>query len=300
MSKPAKRVPKKSGGLESVADQIALKYGNIGKVVQVAMQSIAALKRDIGEAIIKHYSPKAAAEKREFEQLTAEERQEYREDAEGISRDDLAELARLLQEKGIAEKVCSVTGMYESMRLAVAYRPSEIVKLVGKNLTLEHLLTLTRLADSTDRKKAVEQAVEQDAYKQEEFAGIVDKVAEESPHGFTASAKKAKKAAETRRGGGGRKKDNSGIPPAEDSLIKATSKMFSHLEDRLLTQLSNLAVKFKEEYPELSASDQDDALKEIEKLMPHLDTLDSSTKWIREIYAGIIKERDKVNKTKIL
>lgn len=279
--------------LAKVADAIVSSVSRMQKIALTAMQQLMCENRDIGECIIRHYSPKAKKDKRPFEELTAEERLAMREDAGKISREELGKLGELLVERGVTADACSVTNLYEGIRLAVNYRPSEILTWTKKGITKAHLLTCAALENDDDRKQALKKAVEEDI-KADAFTTVVEEVEQQSSHGFTPEAKRARSASATKKkkGGGKRKPKTYLGSPADDAiLLDIINNMADYLDTRGLTVFSNMSVKMKEEFPELEEADQDAILRALERMDPLLNTLIESVKWLRELYGEQLKKR---------
>jgi hypothetical protein len=261
-----------ASGVKQLAAAVHMKIKEIGDLAGATKLKLTLMRRDIGEHVIRAFSPAAAADRRSFDDIPPKERADLRD---GIEKRNRAEMAKLSDdivdlfigdindvtsdpaEKFVAQLKAWVTPtmLYECVNLAASYTPAEINAWIGEGLSMTNMLQASVFADADDRERTFRSAIETGRVSVDSFKEVVDEIEANSEVGMRPASKAAKKAAETKRN---KKKAERAGPPADSlPLSRAVEKFGDALNDHHRAAFDNLWGRLENEFDEVDTSTQE-------------------------------------------
>jgi hypothetical protein len=225
----------------------------INQLKMDANRKLGVIRRDIGELVVRRFSPSAAAERRKFDDLPLETREKFRKDIDGRNRQSMVELAEALSAAGVTEAVMSVNTLYVCARLAICYTSHQIASWVDRGMSMTNLAAATAMSSREDMDRALETAIETEATAVDDFRELVDNLVANGAMERSPASAAAKKAAATK------KKSTARIGPPEDALtpLQRLEKFSRLLDSRLREEIDNTLVMLTNEYDDLDSGERD-------------------------------------------
>ena len=267
---------------------VAGKLDEISDTALNVVRHVAVLRRDIGEMIIRAFSPKAAVDRRSFNELAPETRDDYRRAVEDNSRDEMARLSEALIASGTVRESMSPTLLYDCVKLAAAFTAAEITSWIDSGLSMTNLLQTSGFTDHGDRVRALQTAVDSGRTTVEAFSGVVEEIEAESALGMRPAVKAARKAAETKKNN--KKRAKAGPPPDAISLVDALEKFRHDLDDRHLVAVNTIWARMENEYAGLDLASSD----KVQEIMAELKLPLEALRQAVDLLLGFVgKKKDK-------
>jgi hypothetical protein len=276
---------------QKLIKDIAGIYAKIYTISVEGVRQLACFHRDIGELVVRHYSPSAGSERRAFSELAYDERRAFRDEIEAMPRAELARLGRELEAAGVPGAALSATKLYECVRLACCYSGAEILEWTGRGVSMTNLVSSAALSSREDTETVLTAATEQGAVTVEDFQVLMDDLVAAEAVKLLPRAAAAKKAAVTKQrlreeaaAAEDRRERERKREPKErkrpesryldsQTLAGRLERLRNHLEDHLLTEMANLYVDLTNDFDALTFEDQDEVEVRLKDLASPLKTL---------------------------